>query len=99
MNFYLFSLLDSCRAKNHVSGNKSVSMILKFEMISVVSYKKEKTLLFLKKNLNLRKIILLVMFLVIEFFLTIISYQFFKNNWTFAMIKVVRSQKLDLRQK
>ena len=43
----------------------------------------EKTLFSTEKIFNLRKTILLIMFLVIEFFLTIASYEFFKNDWIF----------------
>ena len=53
-------------------------MILRLEMIlSVMSY--EKTLFLMKKIWILQKIILLLMIFVIEFFLTIASYQFLKN--------------------
>ena len=54
-------------------------MILRFEVIlSVLSYQR-KNIIFYDKNL--RKIILLMMFFVIEFFLTITSYKFLKNAW------------------
>ena len=41
----------------------------------------EITLFFMKKILKLGKIILLIMFLVIEFFPIAATYQFFRNNW------------------
>ena len=37
----------------------------------------------MKKILNLQKIILLIMFFVIEFFLAIAYFQFSKNDWIF----------------
>ena len=40
---------------------------------------KEKILFFMKKNVKLRKIIILIMLFVSERFLTVPSYQFFKN--------------------
>ena len=60
----------SCPAKNQVSAKQSFSKILRLKMIlSVVFYN--------------RKIILFIMFFVIEFFLIISSYRFFWNNWIF----------------
>ena len=41
----------------------------------------EKILFTMKKNVKLRKILLLVMCFVIEFFLIIASYQFSKYDW------------------
>ena len=60
-------------------------MISRVEIIlSVVLYEK-KTLFFMKKTPNLRKMILLIMFFVIEFFFTIASYQSFKNHSFFII--------------
>ena len=47
--------------------------------------KEVKTLFFIKKISNLRKIIILIMFFVIELSLTVVSYQFFKN-WHIYLI-------------
>ena len=43
----------------------------------------EKILFFMKKIENLQKIILLIMFFAIKFFLTVASYKFFTNCWIF----------------
>ena len=54
-------------------------MILRLEMIlSVVSYKRKNIIMY-KQNLERTKIILLIMFFVIQFFLIIAFYQFFEN--------------------
>ena len=37
----------------------------------------------MEKMLNLGKIVLLITFFVMKLFLTIVSYQFFKNYWIF----------------
>ena len=43
----------------------------------------ENTLFYMKAALNLRKIILLIKFFAIDFFRTIGTYQFLKNDWIF----------------
>ena len=60
-----------------------IPMILRLEIIlPVVSYER-KNIIFYVNILNLRKITLLIIFFAIEFFITIASYQFLKNDWTF----------------
>ena len=44
---------------------------------------KAKILFFMIKIENIRKIVLSVMFFVIEFFLTIASYKLFRKHWIF----------------
>ena len=58
---------------------------------------KEKTSFFMKKIQNLRKIILLMMFFVVEFFLTIASYQFLKNDWILINHGLFSQEKYSLR--
>ena len=53
------------------------------KLYSQLCLMKEKILFFMIEFLNLRKIILLIIFLVIKFSLNITSYQFFKNDWVF----------------
>ena len=65
-------MLQNLLSINQASEKKN-SMILRLEMIL--------SFIFYEKHLNLRKIILLMMFFLVEFFLTIVSYQFFKNDW------------------
>ena len=54
-------------------------MILRLQIILLVMSYERKNIVFYKKNLRLTKKILLIVFFVIEFFLTIASYQFFEK--------------------
>ena len=58
------------------SLEKSFSMILRIEMMSVVSYKR-KNIIFYEKNFKIMKNNTFHSFFLIEFFLIIASYQFF----------------------
>ena len=80
----IMNLECSCRAKNQVSERKAVFLwFQELKCYCQPCLMKEKTLLSMKKIWNLRKIILLIMFFVVEFFLTVASYQFFVNDWIF----------------
>ena len=58
-------------------------MNLRLEMILSVATHERKNIIFYEKIFNLRKIIHLIMFFAIEFFFTIASYQFVKNDRIF----------------
>ena len=69
-----------------MSDEKMFSMILRLKMVlSVVFYKKERTLYFMKRILNLRKIMLLIMFIVIH------GEKFVKNYQTICK-RVIHSE-------
>ena len=69
-----FTPQGSRRTKKQVSGKKSFSVISSLEMILSLVFHERKNIIFCGKMSNLWQIILLIMFIVIEFFLTIASY-------------------------